>query len=243
MPVSPTHAVIAVTYRCNARCSMCDIWKKQPTPEMPPEAYRHLPSGLKEVNISGGEPLLRKDIGQVVDIIKQTCPGVRIVLSTNGLLPKALDDLLDQDKQIAVRVSIDGLGALHDEMRGINGAFDLALRSIEIAKRRKVKDIGICTTLTRRNIGHLLEIKDFAEREHLQMTFTVAHSSSLFFGDKASEMPSARDAIDEIQAIKHRLYASTKPKDWFRAYFTSGLISMLEGKPRPIRCLAGKYFF
>ncbi len=63
--MKPVDAVIAVTYRCNARCAMCGIWKSQPGPDLPPEVYRKLPSSLRDVNLTGGEPFLRDDLAAV----------------------------------------------------------------------------------------------------------------------------------------------------------------------------------
>jgi MoaA/NifB/PqqE/SkfB family radical SAM enzyme len=222
---------------------MCDIWKKKGTSEMAPEDYRRLPPSLKEINVSGGEPLLREDIADVVRVMRETCPGVRLILSTNGLLPDRLDDLLSKDSRLAVRVSLDGLAELHDEIRGIEGAFEKAMKSLAIAKGRGVTDLGVCATMTRHNAGRVREIQAFAEREGIQFTFTVAHSSEMFFGDKKSEEPTADAACEDIDGIKGRLYASHSIKDWFRAYFVEGLMDVLKGRPRPIDCRAGLDFF
>jgi MoaA/NifB/PqqE/SkfB family radical SAM enzyme len=222
---------------------MCDIWKKKGSPEMAPEDYLRLPVSLKEINVSGGEPLLRTDIAPVIGFMQQACPGVRIIVSTNGLLPEKLDALLSEVKGVAVRVSLDGIGQLHGEIRGIEGAFEKAVKSIEVAKRRGVTDLGVCATMTRHNAGRIREIQEFARREQLQFTFTVAHSSEMFFGNKDSEQPSAEAACDDIVEIKGRLYGSHSVKDWFRAYFVEGLMDVLKGRPRPIDCRAGLDFF
>jgi MoaA/NifB/PqqE/SkfB family radical SAM enzyme len=222
---------------------MCDIWKKKGTPEMAPEDYRRLPPSLKEINVSGGEPLLREDIADVVRVMRETCPGVRLILSTNGLLPDRLDKLLSRDGHVAVRVSLDGLAELHDEIRGIEGAFERAVESLRIAKARGVTDIGVCATMTRHNAGRIREIQAFAQREGIQFTFTVAHSSEMFFGNKQSEEPTAEAACEDVDEIKGRLYASRSIKDWFRAYFVEGLMDVLKGRPRPIECRAGLDFF
>jgi MoaA/NifB/PqqE/SkfB family radical SAM enzyme len=243
LQVSPTHAIVAVTYRCNARCVMCDIWKRARTPEMAPADYGRLPPSLREINVSGGEPLLRRDLAQVIEVMQQTCPGVRIIISTNGLLPEVLDEVLGRVDGVAVRVSVDGIGDLHDEIRGVDRAFEKVLASIEVCRKHGISDLGVCATMIRQNAGRVTEVYEFAERGGLQFTFTVAHSSETFFGDKDSEQPSAEAARGDIDRIKARLFASRSIKDWFRAYFVEGLMDVLKGRPRPIECRAGTDFF
>ncbi|MBN2566251.1 MAG: radical SAM protein, partial [Candidatus Eisenbacteria bacterium] len=77
----PIGCVVAVTYRCNARCAVCDIWKSpsDPAAELAPEDYAWLPDSLRSVNISGGEPFLRDDLPGVVSFVARACPKARIV--------------------------------------------------------------------------------------------------------------------------------------------------------------------
>ena len=239
----PTHAIVAVTNRCNARCKMCDIWKRGPTPEMFPEDYKRLPSSLREINVTGGEPLLRDDLARVIRTMKERCPHARIVLSTNGLLPARLHKVLSEVGNIAVRVSIDGLGELHNGIRGTSDAYARAMESIMVSKALRVKDLGICATMTRHNAGMMRGLHDLARKEGIQFTFTVVHSSPVFFGDQHEEEPEAARALPDLEEMRSRLYASGNPKDWFRAYFVGGLVDVVRGHPRPITCRAGGDFF
>jgi MoaA/NifB/PqqE/SkfB family radical SAM enzyme len=241
--VGPTHAIIAVTYRCNARCSMCDIWKKGPTPEMSPKDYLRLPPSLKEINVTGGEPLLRDDLADVILAMKERCPRARIVLSTNGLLPDRLGNVLRRVGEIAVRVSLDGIGDLHNSIRGRRDAFERAVESLRLARVQGVRDVGVCATMSRHNAGVVKDVQDFALRERVQFTCTVAHSSPVFFGDKREEAPDRDRALPDIEAIKARLFLSRHPRDWFKAYFVGGLADVVRGEPRPVRCRAGSDFF
>ena len=68
-------ACLIVTYRCNAKCYMCNTWKhpSKREDEFIPNLVNKIPSGLKFINITGGEPFLRDDLDQIVhSAIKRT---------------------------------------------------------------------------------------------------------------------------------------------------------------------------
>jgi molybdenum cofactor biosynthesis enzyme MoaA len=102
-------AAVIVTYRCNARCQMCNIWQ-HPTKaeeEFPPELLEKLPGGLRSINITGGEPALRKDLPEIVDIL--TRKTRRVEISTNGSFTDRLVEAARQHPEITVRISVEGL--------------------------------------------------------------------------------------------------------------------------------------
>ena len=243
MPVHPIHAIVAVTDRCNARCLMCDIWKKGRTEEMAPADYSRLPGTLREINVTGGEPLLRDDLEEAIRTMRTTCPKARIVLSTNGLLPARLASLLERIDPIAVRVSLDGIGEVHDRIRGVEGAYQKAIESLDVARTAGISDLGVCATLSKHNAGTVKDIQELAKRRGIQFTFTVTHSSPVFFGDQHDDEAEVGTAICDMTEIRSRLFRSTNPKDWFKAYFVSGLIDMVLGHPRSVDCRAGTDFF
>lgn len=77
-------AAIIATYCCNTRCRACDTWAhptRQPE-EFAPDLLHRLPDGMGRVNITGGEPLIRRDLPQIVDILAPKAE--RLEISTNG---------------------------------------------------------------------------------------------------------------------------------------------------------------
>ena len=143
----PHNAIVSVTLNCNARCTMCDIWQNDMHGESAPEVFGRLPASLRDINVSGGEPFLRSDLPEILGAIKSHNPRARLVVSTNGFQPgktaKMLPALLAADPHLAVRVSIDGMEATHDRIRGIPGGFAKCVQTLEHCRAAGVRDLGI----------------------------------------------------------------------------------------------------
>ena len=77
------HSSIIVTYRCNAKWNMCEVWKypTKPSEEIGLDAIEKLPE-MFFTNVTGGEPFIRQDLPDIIALLKQK--SQRIVISTNG---------------------------------------------------------------------------------------------------------------------------------------------------------------
>lgn len=75
---------VIVTYRCNARCRMCNTWKNpsKKSEEITPEIIDKIEGRYKRLNITGGEPMLRDDILEIVEVLDKKTD--RLEISTNG---------------------------------------------------------------------------------------------------------------------------------------------------------------
>ena len=85
------NGTVIVTYRCNARCNMCNRYKKpsKPEEELTVETIKKLPQ-MYFTNITGGEPFIREDLGDIVrELYKKSD---RIVISTNGFFTTGLSN-------------------------------------------------------------------------------------------------------------------------------------------------------
>ena len=245
MPV--TEAIIAITSRCNAKCAMCEMWRRDPGDEVEPSYYYRLPQSLRNVNITGGEPFMRKDIAQIVTVISDRCRGVRPVISSNGFLTsrilEAAPKLLKINPRTAFRISIDGIGNVHDEIRGIRGGFEKAAATLKGLRKLGAPDLGIGFTLVRGNEREMMRVFQMSRQLGVQFTSTVAHSSPIFFGDQDAQTPDVELARTAFRDLKKAQLRLMHPKNWFRAYFTEGVIDMLEGRKRRIVCPALEAFF
>jgi radical SAM protein with 4Fe4S-binding SPASM domain len=247
--MNPTSAVVAVTLNCNARCLMCDIWKQSSTGEMQPDEYLRLPASLREINLTGGEPFLRRDLPEVVAAVRQACPRARVVISTNGLLVDRIQEmvprLLRPVSGLGVRVSIDGLEETHDRLRGVPGGFMRTLRTLEGLREAGVQDLGVGMTLLAENVAQVGQVYRLAEALGIEFSVTLASDSPIYFGDdKARLRPRDGDELpQQLRRLAWNEYRRARPKHWFRAWFEEGLAGYARHGRRPLACDAGQGFF
>lgn len=140
----PIHAILIVTYRCNLRCRMCDLWRrpqKTRKKELSTKQFLAIINDLADlkttgIGFTGGEPLLREDIFELISHANNK--GLVTHLATNGTLLKQKEiNLLFTSGLSAISVSLDGPTAgIHDQVRG-KGSFDKTVTNIKRLIREK----------------------------------------------------------------------------------------------------------
>jgi MoaA/NifB/PqqE/SkfB family radical SAM enzyme len=250
----PIDAVVAVTYRCQSRCRMCSIWQIEGHEELRPEVYARLPATIRDVNISGGEPFLRKDLAEVVRVVHERLPRARIIVSTNGLLgsrlvPRALE-LVRIDPRIGFGFSIDGIGEMQDFIRGVKGAYGNVLEAVKGLSAEGVANIRLAYTLTRENSGHMLKVYRLARELGVQFTMSLAHDSDFFFGSHGSSIVGTEGPVVESMELRRdfetiiRSELSTYHlKSWGKAFIYRGMYEVLSEGKRPFQNRPGVDFF
>jgi len=239
---NPSEALLAVTYRCNAHCHMCNIWKypTKQSEEVIPQDLEKIPGNLKFANITGGEPFLREDIHEIVEtVLKKT---KRLVISTNGYFSEKILGLAQKFPDIGVRISIEGLPKANDELRGLKDGFDHALRTLLQLRHLGLKDIGFGITVSDRNAKDMLELYELAEAMGLEFATAAIHNTYYFhkFDNKFGDIPMIETQFKELA---RRLLKTSRPKNWFRAYFNYGLANYVRGNPRLLPCEVGTDLF
>lgn len=159
-----------VTRGCNLRCIHCytDSTARHYPGELTTRQGKALLEDLARFGIpallfSGGEPLLRPDLFELVDYAVSR--GIRPTLSTNGVL--ITEDVARRIHQAGftyVGISLDGVGEINDKFRGVAGAYERAMRGFRACKAVGQR-VGLRLTLTRHNYHDLHNIFDFIERE------------------------------------------------------------------------------
>lgn len=209
-------ASIIVTYRCNARCQMCNTWKfpSKKEEEIGVDIYEKLPF-MKTVNVTGGEPFIREDLEDIINVLRKKTN--RLVISTNGYLTERILKLFEKRKDIGIRISIEGLPKANDELRGLKDGFDRGIRTLVELYNMGVRDIGFGITISDRNAKDMIVLYHLSKMMGIEFATAAIHNSFYFHKfDNKFEHPEI--AIEELNKLIAELLKSKKVKDWFRAY-------------------------
>jgi len=139
----PSFCTYIVTWRCNCRCQMCNVWKKTKEEELTLEEIKNIFKQRKfdVIRITGGEPFLKEDLAQITDIIQEYSKPTMIHITSNGILTQRIINFFKSIKKtdnIHIKISIDAVGEKHDKLRGTAGAYNSAIKTVE--ELAKIKD-------------------------------------------------------------------------------------------------------
>lgn len=237
----PTDASIILTYRCPMQCKMCNIWKN-PTDknkELKAKELEILPQ-LKFINLTGGEPFVREDLDEIVEVcFKKT---KRIVISTSGWFDDRVLALAEKFPSIGIRISIEGLSQKNDDLRGRNGSFDKGLRTLLTLREMGVKDIGFGCTVSNHNSKDMLSLYRLSKELGLEFATAAFHNSYYFHKDD-NVITNKDEVCRNFETLVNMQLQESHPKSWFRAFFNMGLINYIEGGRRMLPCEAGMMNF
>lgn len=176
----PVAVRINLNNRCHSRCQYCAFWST-PSEEMATDEILRIVHdlaalGTTRISYSGGEPMLRKDLGRIIDATVDA--GIAVGLNSTGFLfEKRKDDLRRLD---LVKLSIDGPPEVHDDIRGRKGSFGEMEAGAAVLRELGVP-YSFAMTVTKDNVDHVPFVVDFA-REHgtfaaIQPVMTMSHAS------------------------------------------------------------------
>lgn len=235
------HGSVIVTYRCNARCNMCDVWKfpTNPKDEIGLEVIQKLPQ-MFFTNVTGGEPFVRQDLPEIVTELRKKTK--RIVISTNGFFTERIISLCKKYPDLGIRISIEGLEKANDEIRGIPEGYKRTQETLRKLQEMGLKDIGFAMTVQDVNYKDLVPLYKMAYGLGYEFATATTHNSH-YFHKWDNLITHKTEVIGALQELIRELLKSKKPKEWMRAYFNYGLINYIQGKPRFLPCEMGKNGF
>jgi len=232
---------IISTFRCNSKCQMCYIWKNptDPKEEVTLETLAKLPTGFDNLNISGGEPTLRKDLAELVDLLH---PKARIIeISSNGLHPERLLPIIKKHPKIKVRFSLEGDAVTSDSIRGEKDGYATKVAGLRMLQEAGGQDLGFAFVIQDENVAQLVRTYELARSMGFELATSTLHNAWQFYKND-NYFYERVTVARQVEGLITAMLKSNKPKNWFRAYLNLGLIEKILGHPRLIRCSAGTDF-
>lgn len=241
--VRPVFLDYAVTWRCNARCVMCDTWQNKDGAELEitPDQWRGILkrdadfiSGVRKVGLTGGEPFIRPDLVELIRIFHQAIPKARISVVSNGLMTERILERLAEIKsfcpQMVFSVSLDGLNQIHDKVRGIPGAFDKAMATMKGAL-----ELGFTVTsgmtISAYNYDQIEPLHRLLSSLGVDFSCNLMETGANFHTAGETRAP----GLDQAQSAK----VKNDLKQFPHHYYMDNIRRRLEGQPRDLPCYSG----
>ena len=256
----PSFITFFVTWRCNCKCIMCDIWKKEKGCELNLDEIKQIFSQLKcidTIRISGGEPFLRKDLAEIINIIDTKVNPKIIHITSNGLLTNSIIKTLQNIKpikKIHLKISIDGIGKEHDKIRGIPEVYDKAINTVE--KLSKLRDklnfyLGVNQTIVdEKGMRSYFKLKNLLEKFKVNIYLVIAYDKSVGLYSNSNKIISPENSYktfvnfskEELKKFISILLKDTSSLNNFeerivKRYYLKGLYNRLiknKNKPNPL---------
>jgi MoaA/NifB/PqqE/SkfB family radical SAM enzyme len=269
-PPGPITLTFSVTAACQSRCRTCRIGERHHrNPEVVArdldlaeiEAIFRGVGPVYFFNVSGGEPFLRRDLPEIVELACRHLRPRVIHIPTNGILsdriPAAVERILAivaalrPGTPLTVKPSIDGVGARHDEVRGVPGNFARLLETIAalraISEREPGLHLELGTVISRFNIDQIDEIAEFVRGLGVQSYRNeIAEQRAEFFNRDDPITPDAETYARLVRGFAARIREDIGGKrplarmtEALRLVYYDLVVRILRERRQVIPCLGG----
>ena len=260
----------SVTAACQSKCKTCQIgamFCQDPSRSQKDMTLEEIEKIFQSVNpvyffnISGGEPFLRKDLPQIVELACSYLKPRVIHTPTNAILTERIIEdtekilkiiqAYDPTVPFTVKPSIDGVGEKHDEIRGVRGNFECLIKTVEGLKKLEEKydnfHLELGTVVSNFNINELDEIEDFVHSLGVESYRNeVAECRAEFFNKSDPITPPAevyqrlmKDFARKIEENIGKKKSLAKTTEAMRVVYYDLAGKILEEKRQVIPCYAG----
>ena len=247
----------AITWKCNLKCKTCNIWMKNSLKEL---KLNEIEEFVKKnpyfswVSLTGGEPFMRTDFWEIVELFKKYSPLSILNIPTNGTLTEKVEKDVRQILKlkipyVVVTISLDGDRKTNDCIRGINGAFDMAISTFkilrEISKRNKRLKLLFAYTISPFNVGRFEEAYDEVKKEIEDVSIydfhiNIFHYSTHYYSNDNISIGSFRNykklllrEIGKILKMKNNL---NDPLSFIEAEYLKFATKFINTEKVPLPC-------
>lgn len=245
--------VIWITNKCNLRCKMCDQWKIDETmlsQELTTQGWYSFIDSASHmhaivITITGGEPLLREDIFDIIKYIRKK--GIACHICTNGtMLDEVYVSKLKETGLNSISVSLDSdYAEVHNQIRGVD-CFDTVVKGIKLLRRAAPEiKIGINYVITKMNFRNMNRMISFAESLKVnQIKFDPIHTNLTHKQKPLFSFEGLlfnKDDLSELQFELDKLInATSQTKLLTNSHtFVGGILNLYNGNYRRLPCYAG----
>ena len=250
VPNRPYHVQWMITRKCNYRCRGCNVWREQDIKELSTKEIKKGLDILKQLNVveivfSGGNPLLRDDIGEILDYASRFF--VTTVYDNGSMASEKIDALRNVD---FVAISLDSLNPKkNDYVKGVKGSWHKAVQAIEKLHEEGIT-VSVSPTISQFNLYEIVDLTKYFLEKRIPIWYclysydTSADSDQLFkIGRKSDEfeitdkkaMVNLCDFLIEMKKKNSNILITTKILEAIRRLY-------LDGK-RLWKCSALQNFF
>lgn len=203
----PLFIVLVTNNSCDFKCVYCygNYGHRKGIPDFTTKELLKIIDELKEMGttiltLHGGESLLRKDFGEILNYAK--LKGFYVSLNSNGtLVPKRINELKCLDN---LCISIDGNEESNDKNRG-KGSFNKAMSALEIAKQNKIP-IVVSATLTKDNVNDMEFLAEMGKAMNFRIQYSILYNFSNINSELAMTDKEIRKTVKKIYDLKKRGY-------------------------------------
>ncbi len=248
----PYRLFVHVTNACNARCTMCGIWRKPVGDELSThellDVLGNAARYIQWMDITGGEVFLREDIFDILQFVADGMPRMAMFhFATNGLLTERVvrgAEIVARSRipRFIVTVSLDGPPELHDRMRGVNGCWERSVETFR-ALRASGVDVVFGMTLTEQNVACFDATLDavvarvpgvVARDFHVNL----AQVSELYYGNRGEIAPAGPSLLDALAWIHRKRGPGFGVVDYLERAYLAHARTYVETGRSPMLCEA-----
>lgn len=181
VPNKPYHVQWMITRKCNYRCRGCNVWREQDSKELSTEEVKRGLDILRELDVveivfSGGNPLLREDIGEILEYASRFF--ITTVYDNGSMALEKMDALRDVN---FVAISLDSLDPIkNDYVKGVKGSWEKAMQTTEKLHENGIR-VGVSPTISQFNLYEMIEFTNYFLRKGIPVWYC------LYFYDSSDE--------------------------------------------------------
>lgn len=235
----PLYVVWSLTYRCNQRCLYCQIWKTKRQELNTRDVFRIIDElsslGTKAICFSGGEPLLRDDLGIIINHALKAGIACIDINSNGSLVKERIGDIKDIR---LLCLSLDGPQRVHDRIRG-KGAYRKVVEAARIAKKYKIT-VYFRTVLTKYNLAYTQAVLNLADTMNIKVIFqpvTTSIYGTCHSHDLSASQDDIRDTVRGLLSEKKKGASAISSPQEVLDYLIKW------PKTKRIHCISERMFF